>query len=68
MQSEKCTVAIQAFTSERVEIQVRNGTNLLDIHVLSNGQEKLIEIGAAYTVTINRVRTGTPLNNDWVKN
>jgi hypothetical protein len=60
MNADKCTLIIQAFTTERVEVQVNNGNNLVDVFSISNGEEKLVEMGAAETITMSRVLRRTP--------
>jgi hypothetical protein len=58
--NDKCTLIIQAFTSEKVEIETRDGTNLVDIFCIRNGEEKMVELHGTQTITINRVLRNLP--------
>jgi hypothetical protein len=64
---DKCTLIIQAFTTEKVEIETRNGTNLVDVFCIHNGEEKLVELKATETITINRVLRRLPKDHVEVK-
>tara|TARA_R110000787_G_scaffold24841_2_gene69971 strand:+ start:323 stop:526 length:204 start_codon:yes stop_codon:yes gene_type:complete len=57
---DKCTLIIQAFTKEKVEVQTRNGNNLVDVFCIHNGEEKLVELKGTETITINRVLRRVP--------
>lgn len=57
---DKCTLIIQAFTKDKVEVQVRDGNNLTDVFCISNGEEKLTEVLETEVVTITRVGRRKP--------
>lgn len=60
MNSDKCTLLIQAFTHDKVEVQVNNGTNLVDVFSITNGEEKMVEMNAYETITLHRVLKKIP--------
>ena len=60
MNSDKCTLLIQAFTHDKVEVQINNGTNLVDVFSITNGEEKMVEMRTSDTITMHRVLKRIP--------
>jgi len=65
--NDKCSLIIQAFTNEKVEVETRDGNNLVDVFCIHNGQEKLVELKGTQTITINRVIRKLPKDHVEVK-
>lgn len=60
MKKHDCTLLIQAFTLDKVEVQIHNGNNLVDVFGISNGEEKLVMLGSSETITMTRVLKTVP--------
>jgi hypothetical protein len=57
---DRTTVIIQAFSKDKVEVQVRNGTNLVDCFCINNGEEKLVELADGDSVSMTKVLKRVP--------
>lgn len=52
----KCRIAIQAFTAERVQVLVNDGNLLVEEALIDNGNERIFDIEATYTMTVTEVK------------
>mgnify|MGYP003671058476 FL=1 len=57
---DRTTVIIQAFSKDKVEVQVRNGNNLVDCFCINNGEEKLVELADVDSVSMTKVLKRVP--------
>tara|TARA_R110000823_G_scaffold263978_1_gene384208 strand:+ start:470 stop:664 length:195 start_codon:yes stop_codon:yes gene_type:complete len=57
---DRTTVIIQAFSKDKVEVQVRNGNNLVDCFCINNGEEKLVELADGDSVSMTKVLKRVP--------
>jgi|VirMetMinimDraft_7_1064189.scaffolds.fasta_scaffold24662_5 hypothetical protein len=56
----RTTVIIQAFSDHKVEVQVHNGTNLVDCFCINNGEEKLLELADGESASMTKVLKRVP--------
>ena len=51
----KTQVAIQVFSNNKVQVNVNNGTKLIESKVIDNGEENIFELEKSDTITLNEV-------------